>query len=97
MSHPNDKGLEVASSAYDGGAEILEVWETDERGRRVDSIISCVVQRGETHAQAVAGLLAEFADPFGPAWESAEEYGRQLDAVKWLAEFYDVPTEGGSK
>lgn len=97
MSTGNNTGREWAASAHDNGGEIIEVWATDERGKRIESIICCVVEPGETYAAAVAALLAEFLHPFGAAWESAEEYGRQLDAVKWLAECFDVPTEGGSK
>lgn len=97
MSAGNNSGRELASSAHDGGREVLEVWETDDRGERVASIISCIVEPGQTPADAIAGLLAEFLHPFGAAWESPEQYGRELDAVKWLAEFYGVQTEGGSK
>lgn len=76
----------------------LEVFQTDERGKiDGDPVISCFVADCETDEQAVRHLLAEFMHPFGAAWESPEQYGRELDAVKWLAEFYGVPTEGGSK
>lgn len=93
MSAANNSGREVAASAHDNGGMILEVWATDERGRRTESIICCIVEEHETPAAAVAGLLAEFLHPFGAAWESPEQYGKELDAVKWLAEFYGIKPE----
>ena len=97
MSTRNNAGRELRAVPGPNGSNFLEVWDTDESGKPSALVVSCYVESGEDHAAAVAGLLAEFLHPFGAAWESAEEYGRQLDAVKWLAEFYDVPTEGGSK
>ena len=97
MSAANNSGRELRAVVAPVAGMFLEVWNTDERGERSDLILSCFVEEHETPAEAVAGLLAEFMHPFGAAWESPEQYGRELDAVKWLAEFYDVQTEGGSK
>jgi hypothetical protein len=72
----------------------LEVFQTDERGKLDgDPVVSCFVADCETDEEAVTGLFREFLHPFGASWESPEEYGRQLDAVKWLAEFYDIKPE----
>jgi hypothetical protein len=90
MSHENDNGRQVNESPSPCGGCYLEVWDTDFRGRPYDLVVSCFVAKGETHAQAVAGLLSEFLHPFGAAWDSPEQYGKELDAVRWLAEFYDV-------
>lgn len=76
----------------------LEVFQTDERGKPAgDSVVSCFVANCETDEEAVGHLLEDFLHPFGAAWESPEQYGKELDAVKWLAEFYGLSTKGGSK
>lgn len=93
----NNAGRELRTVPGPNGSSFLEVWDTDERGKLSALVVSCCVESGEDPADAVAGLLAEFLHPFGAAWESPEQYGRELDAVKWLAEFYGVQTEGGSK
>ena len=97
MSTGNNAGRELRTVPGPNGSSFLEVWDTDERGKLSALVVSCCVESGEDPADAVGGLLAEFLHPFGAAWESPEQYGRELEAVKWLAEFYDVQTEGGSK
>lgn len=98
MSASNDAGyilraVEDKNPPLPGG-RYLEVFLTDERGRLSgDPVVSCYVAECETDEEAVAGLLTEFLHPFGAAWESPEQYGRELDAVKWLADFYDVKAE----
>ena len=98
MSAANNRGY-VLRAVVDNnppipGGRYLEVFETDERGRLSgDPVVSCFVADCETDAEAVAGLLAEFLHPFGAAWESPEQYGKELDAVKWLADFYNVKAE----
>jgi hypothetical protein len=73
----------------------LEVFQTDERGKpEGDPVVSCFVADCETDAEAVGHLLAEFLHPFGAAWDSPEQYGKELDAVKWLAEFHGIDPEG---
>lgn len=89
----NNSGRELRTVPGPNGSSFLEVWDTDERGGLSALVVSCCVETGEDPAAAVADLLAEFMHPFGAAWESPEQYGKELDAVKWLAEFYDVPTE----
>jgi hypothetical protein len=93
MSTPNNSGRELRELPAPGGATFLEIWNTDERGRPAELVLTCYVGSEETHAEAVAGLLAEFLHPFGASWESPEQYGKELDAVKWLADFYDVKAE----
>lgn len=92
----NSSGRELREVPGPNGS-FLEVWDTDESGKLSALVVSCYVETGEDHAAAVADLLAEFLHPFGAAWDSPEQYGKELDAVKWLAEFYGVQTEGGSK
>lgn len=96
MSTANNSGRELRT-VPDPNGSFLEVWDTDERGELSALVVSCYVETGEDPAAAVAGLLAEFLHPFGAAWDSPEQYGKELDAVKWLAEFFGVPTEGGHK
>jgi hypothetical protein len=93
MSTPNNSGRELRELPAPGGASFLEVWDTDECGKLSALVVSCYVEPHETPAEAVAGLLAEFLHPFGAAWDSPEQYGKELDAVKWLADFYDVKAE----
>lgn len=95
MSKGNNTGRELRTVPGPNGSSFLEVWDTDERGKLSALVVSCCVESWEDPAVAVAGLLAEFLHPFGATWESPEQYGKELDAVKWLAEFYGVPTEGG--
>lgn len=72
----------------------LEVFQTDERGKTEgDPVVSCFVADCETDKEAVGHLLAEFLHPFGAAWDSPEQYGKELDAVKWLAEFHEIKPE----
>lgn len=94
MSTPNNRGREVVTVTGYGDGHLLEVWETDERGKRTEILVGCHVAEGETDETAVGHLLAEFLHPFGAAWEDAETYGRELDAVKWLAAFYGINPEG---
>jgi hypothetical protein len=76
------------------GGRYLEVFRTDERGEADgDPVVSCFVADFETDEEAVTGLLTEFLHPFGAAWESPEQYGRELEAVKWLAEFHGINPE----
>lgn len=93
MSTANNSGRELRAVVAPVAGMFLEVWNTDERGERSELVLSCFVEEHETPAAAVADLLAEFLHPFGAAWESPEQYGKELDAVKWLAEFFGVPTE----
>jgi hypothetical protein len=91
---PNNSGRELRELPGPGGASLLEVWDTDARGKLSALVVSCYVEPNETPAEAVAGLLAEFLHPFGAAWDSPEQYGKELDAVKWLAEFHGIDPEG---
>lgn len=93
MSTPNNSGRELRELLGPGGASFLEVWDTDARGKLSALVVSCYVEPNETPADAVAGLLAEFLHPFGAAWDSPEQYGKELDAVKWLADFYEIKAE----
>ena len=93
MSAANNAGMMLRQVAGDHGTDFLEVWSTDERGEPIELIVSCFVAESESPAAAVADLLAEFLHPFGAAWESPEQYGKELDAVKWLAEFYEIKPE----
>lgn len=93
MSAANNAGMMLRQVAGDNGTDFLEVWSTDERGEPIELIVSCFVEESESPAAAVGHLLAEFLHPFGAAWDSPEQYGRELDAVKWLAEFYGVKPE----
>jgi hypothetical protein len=90
---PNNSGRELRAVPSPVAGMFLEVWNTDEHGNLSELVVSCFVEEHETPAEAVAGLLAEFLHPFGAAWESPEQYGKELDAVKWLADFYDVKAE----
>jgi len=90
MSQKNNDGMQVVKVAGDNGRTFLEVWKTDGTAKRTELVISCCVESFESDKTAVAGLLREFLHPFGAAWESPEQYGTELDAVKWLAAFYDV-------
>lgn len=92
MSKANDAGRIVRKVHGDNSRTYLEVWDTNETGRPVDLVVSCCVESGETEREAVSGLLAEFLHPFGAAWETPEQYGKELDAVKWLAAFYEIET-----
>ena len=72
----------------------LEVFQTDERGKPDgDPVLSCFVADCETDEEAIRHLLTEFLHPFGAALESPEQYGKELDAVKWLAAFYNITEE----
>lgn len=72
----------------------LEVFQTDERGKPDgDPVLSCFVADCETDEEAIRHLLTEFLHPFGADWESPEQYGKELDAVKWLAAFYNITEE----
>jgi len=86
----------------------LEVFQTDENGKPDgDPVVSCFVAECETDEEAVGLLLAEYLHailnspapfplsihPFGAAWDSPEQYGTALDAVKWLAEFHGIQPE----
>jgi hypothetical protein len=99
MSTLNNRGYllrEVTESntANPLGGSYLEVFETDEHGKPDgDPVVSCFVADCETSEEVVGHLLSEFLHPFGAAWDSPEEYGRQLDAVKWLAEFHGIKAE----
>jgi hypothetical protein len=93
MSTPNNSGRELRELPGAGGASFLEVWDTDERGKLSALVVSCYVEPHETHAEAVGHLLAEFLHPFGAAWDSPEQFGKELDAVKWLAEFHGIKPE----
>lgn len=84
----NDSNPPLPSGRY------LEVFQTDERGKPDgDPVVSCFVADCETDEEAVGHLLTEFLHPFAAAWESPEQYGRELDAVKWLAEFHGIKPE----
>jgi hypothetical protein len=91
---PNNSGRELRAVPSPVAGMFLEVWNTDERGERSELVLSCFVEEHETPAEAVAGLLAEFLHTFGAAWDSPEQYGKELDAVKWLAEFHGIDPEG---
>lgn len=93
----NNNGRIVKTVAGESGRTYLEVWDTNETGRPVDLVVSCCVESGETEREAVEGLLNEFKHPFGAAWESPEQYGKEFDAVLWLAEFYGIETEQNGK
>ena len=81
----NNKGREWASSAHDNGGEILEVWSTDERGERTESIVCCIVEPGETYPEAVTACLDELDEPWSDArFDSPEERVRQVEAIRWL-------------
>jgi hypothetical protein len=76
------------------GGHYLEVFQTDKRGKPDgDPVLSCFVADCETDEEAIGHLLSEFLHPFGAAWDSPEQYGKELDAVKWLAAFYNVTEE----
>ncbi len=106
----NNESREWASSAHDNGGEILEVWSTDDRGERTKSIVCCIVEPGETYAEAVTACLDELEDPWSDArFDSPKERVRQVDALRWLldavidcgsawdAEVARKRQEGGSK
>jgi hypothetical protein len=78
-------------SPYPLNGSFLEVYQTDEKGKpEGECLLSCFVADCETKEEAVRHLLAEFQHPFGAAWDSPEEFGKQLEAVKWLADFYGI-------
>jgi hypothetical protein len=94
MSTPNNEGRELITVPADAHGRFLEVWRTNAQGRRVELLVGCYAENGETDAEAVGHLLTEFLHPFGAAWEDPEIYARELDAVKWLAAFYGINPEG---
>lgn len=69
----------------DLAGDYLEVWNTDENGKRVKLIASCFVTPGEAYADAVAACLAELADP-DTCFNSEEEEADTRDGIKWLAD-----------
>ena len=90
----NNEGRELITVPAGAHGRFLEVWNTDAQGRRAELVLSCYAEDGETDETAVGHLLTEFLHPFGAAWDDPETYGRELDAVKWLAEFYGINPEG---
>lgn len=93
----NNDGMEIREVFDPSGGCFLEVWKTNSMGRKTSLLVSCIVANGETHSQAVAGLLSEFKNPFGAYWETPEQYETEFDAVRFLANFYGIETEGGCK
>ena len=66
------------------GSRYLEVF----KGNAL--IVTAYASAHQTEAEAVADLAEEFVNPFGATWDDAEQFGRELQAVKWLASYYSI-------
>lgn len=87
----NNKGYEY-QIVMDSEGVFVEVYETDEQGKKGEMHLSIFVnsKAGETVREAIAATEVELFDPMyvNDADETPEELARQREAFQWVKESY---------
>lgn len=86
----NQCGFEVIQTPQEDNEHYLEVWRTNERGRKFELWGSVrVVPAFETNHEAVAKCVEELADP-NTCFDDEVEEQKTRFAIFWLAEYYGL-------